>query len=91
MLVDFSLGESTRRVPVMSLVQDWYDVSGLQWANGPATRGTLTVDIIEKESSRIAWRAWTTKGLGPGVVHGETQTAYLREAVTEVLVSFPPR
>ena len=57
---------------------------------GVDTRGTLVVDIIEARSGRLAWHAWTTKGLGPGITLGARTTALVREAVAEVLVGFPP-
>jgi hypothetical protein len=53
-------------------------------------RGTLVVDIVEVETDRIAWHAWTTKGIGPGITYGAKTTALLREAVAEVLAGFPP-
>ena len=39
---------------------------------------------------RLAWHAWTTKGIGPGITYGEKTTALVREAVADVLAAFPP-
>jgi hypothetical protein len=54
------------------------------------TRGTLVVDIIDVRSDRLAWHAWTTKGIGPGITYGEKTTALIREAVGDLLAEFPP-
>jgi hypothetical protein len=54
------------------------------------TRGTLVIDIVDTQSGRLAWHAWTTKGVGPGITPGEKTTALVREAVADVLAEFPP-
>ena len=67
-----------------------YDFPSLGRGFEVDTRGILAVDIIDTRSDRIAWHAWTSKGLGPGVTYGEKTRALIREAVAEVLVDFPP-
>jgi hypothetical protein len=52
--------------------------------------GTLVVDIMTRKPTKLAWSAWTTKGLGPGITPGEKTAALVREAVTDVLAEFPP-
>jgi hypothetical protein len=91
--VDFSRRSQNRELGWLSPIYDRYDVSGLGWMPGERiqTRATLTVDIVDLRSDRLAWHAQTTKSLGPGITPGEKASALLREAVTEVLAGFPPR
>jgi hypothetical protein len=70
-------------------IYDQYDFP-VAW-NEVDTRATLTVDIVDLRTNRLAWHAQTTKGIGPGITPGETGAALVREAVNEVLAGFPPR
>lgn len=93
LVVDFTLGETTRAYLALPFIYDWYGFGPMGWAYDTLTdtRGILTVDIVDASTQRIAWHAQTTKGLGPGVTYGEKTTAVVREAVAEVLAGFPPR
>ncbi len=94
LLVGFYTGARTRRVHDFDMINSFYDgvrPPTFAPAAGVDTRGTLTVDILDKRSNRLAWHAWTTRGLGPGITTGERTTALVREAVTHVLSGFPPR
>jgi len=95
LLVDFSRGAVTRDLyHPFAYVYGWYDVVVFQgpYLGGEVdTRATLTVDILEARSQRLAWHAYTTKGVGPGITYGEETTRLVREAVHELLAPFPPR
>lgn len=92
LVVHFTRGAYTGAYQPFVVLYDWYGF-GVPVALGPDrvdTRGLLTVDLVDARSNRIAWHAWTTKGLGPGITPGEKTDALLREAVSEVLAPFPP-
>jgi len=91
LLVHFSRGESIWSPGPLLFVYDWYGfgrAGAIEYLN---RRGTLTVDLQDTRSRRIAWHASTTKGLGPGITPGEKTTAVLREAVADLFSRFPPR
>ena len=93
LLVDFSLGETIRAWRPLYFLYDWYDFGALhtRGVDEVVSRATLTVDMLDTRTDRVAWHAWTTRGLGPGVTYGESSTAMLREAIAEILGPFPPR
>ena len=90
LLVDFSAGENSRTFSTIPILYQEYDSLNMGDTFEVFTRGTLVVDIIDTRSGRLAWHAWSTKGLGPGITPGAKTTALLREAVADVLVAFPP-
>jgi hypothetical protein len=90
LVVTFSTGEKSRTFHTMPLLYERYAFTRMGSGFEVDTRGTLVVDIIDARSERLAWHAWTTKGIGPGITHGARTTALLREAVADVLVAFPP-
>ena len=69
-----------------------YDFGALGWTRGAVdTRSTLTVDIVDSRNGLLAWHAWTTKGIGPGITYGDATSALVRESINDVLAGFPPR
>ena len=90
LVVDFSTGESSRAFSVIPMLYRRYDFFDMGHGYQVDTRGTLVVDIVDTQSGRLAWHAWTTKGIGPGITPGEKSTALVREAVGDVLADFPP-
>ncbi|MDJ0788034.1 MAG: DUF4136 domain-containing protein [Myxococcota bacterium] len=54
------------------------------------TRATITLDIVESRSGRIAWQASSTQKLGVADPTGAEQTAKVQRAVSELLQPFPP-
>jgi hypothetical protein len=92
LVIDFSRRSANLSYRELSPLHDRYDFGPIGWGSpdAVATRGTLTVDIVESRSQRLAWHAWTTKPIGPGTATGEGSFALAREAVTEVLAGFPP-
>ncbi len=91
LLVSFSTGDKSRDLHAMPAPYQSYALNHLGPNPGVDTRGTLVIDIVETESERLAWHAWTTKGIGPGITHGAETTRLLREAVADLLAGFPPR
>lgn len=95
LVVDFSRGAVNRSFyGIFSLYERYgFGVSTSDWAYGDRvqTQGTLVIDIVDTRSSRIAWHARATEGLGPGVTAGERAEALLRESIAEALIGFPPR
>lgn len=90
LVVDFSTGERSRTFSMIPMLYRRYDFFDMGRGYQVDTRGTLVVDIIDTQSGRLAWHAWTTKGIGPGITPGEKTTALVREAVGDVLADFPP-
>jgi hypothetical protein len=90
LMVAFSTGGKSRTFHAIPLLYEGYAFTRMGAGFEVDTRGTLVVDIIDARSDRLAWHAWTTKGIGPGITHGARTTALLREAVADVLVAFPP-
>ena len=90
LLVDFASGQTTRNVAAIPILYSRYDFITMGHLREIDTRGTLLVDIIDTQSGRLAWHAWTTKGVGPGITPGQETTALVREAVADVLREFPP-
>jgi hypothetical protein len=90
LLVDFSTGQRSRTVSTIPILYSNYDFVSMGHGYQVDTRGTLVIDIIDTQSGRLAWHAWTTKGVGPGITPGEKTTALIREAVADVLAEFPP-
>lgn len=91
--VHFTRQESIWSQGPLVYFYDWYGF-GTVWPGAIEylnQRGTLTVDLVETRGQRLAWHAWTTKGLGPGVTPGERTTQVIREAVSDLLSRFPPR
>ncbi len=79
-----------RAVANMGIVYDQYALRDM----GPIEvlpQGTLTIDIMETRTGRLAWHAWTNKALSRVVPTEETRSELLREAVTDALSGFPPR
>lgn len=93
LVVAFTQRATNRTLRMPSGLYDRDDIAPVDWGQGDAvaTRGHLLVEIVDARSNRVAWRAWTTKPLGPGTRSEEAATALVREAVTEVLSGFPPR
>lgn len=92
MSVDFNRRTRNRSLYGFTSIYDRYDFGALGWTRGAVdTRSTLTVDIIDTRDGRLAWHAWTTKAIGPGITYGETTTSFVRESVDDVLAGFPPR
>ena len=94
LIVDFSVRRRNRSMYGVGSLYDRYDFGAIGWGGrgGVDTRATLTVDLIDTESDRIAWHAETTKGIGPAIAaSGDAETLLVREAVTDVLAGFPPR
>jgi hypothetical protein len=93
LVVDFSRRSANLSYRELSPLYERYDFGPIGWGyqGAVATRGTLTVDIVDAHTQRIAWKAWTTKPIGPGTATGEGSYQLAREAVTEVLAGFPPR
>jgi len=90
LLVAFSTGQRTRALTTIPILYQQYDFDRMGWGYEVDNRGTLVVDIIDTQSGRLAWHAWTSKGVGPGITPGEKTTALVREAVGDVLAKFPP-
>ncbi len=90
LLVDFSTGQRSRTVSTIPILYSNYDFISMGHGYQVDTRGTLVIDIIDTQSGRLAWHAWTTKGVGPGITPGQKTTALVREAVADVLAKFPP-
>jgi hypothetical protein len=90
LVVDFASGQRTRSLSAIPILYSRYDFISMGHIRQVDTRGTLVVDIIDTQSGRLAWHAWTTKGIGPGITPGEKSTALVREAVGDVLADFPP-
>jgi hypothetical protein len=94
LIVGFSRGTIVRTYSWIPAIYDRYGlgVDPASWGFGGQVdpRGTLVVDLVTP-SNRIAWHAWTTKGLGPGITPGPRTDALLRQSVTEVLAGFPPQ
>lgn len=90
LIVTFSAGQKSRTFSAIPLLYERYSFTRMGSGFDVNTRGTLVVDIVEVRSDRIAWHAWTTKGLGPGITYGAETTALLREAVADLLAGFPP-
>ncbi len=91
LLVGFYTGGTSNTISrIPTPFRDYYETASMGQLFEVDTRGTLVVDIVELENDRIAWHAWTTKGLGPGITYGAKTTALVREAVAEVLAGFPP-
>jgi hypothetical protein len=91
LLVTFSTGEKSRNLHAMPLQYQSYALNHLGPNPGVDTRESLVIDIVETRTERLAWHAWTTKGIGPGIIDGAETTALLREAVADLLAGFPPR
>ena len=92
MSVHFRRGATTRTwapLPFLYAGYDWGTLGPLQ--PEAVSRGWLAVDIVEAGTGRLAWHARTTRGLGPGVTPGAATTRQLREAISELLLRFPPR
>lgn len=90
LVVSFSTAQRSTTLPGLPGIYQNYNFSGLDLGGEVETRGQLVVDIVEARSGRLAWHAWTTKGIGPGITYGERTSALLREAVAELLAAFPP-
>ena len=90
LVVDFATGQRSRSFDPIPLLYQEYNFLGSGARFQVDTRGTLVIDIIDTASGRLAWHAWTTKGVGPGITPGEKTTALVREAVADVLAEFPP-
>lgn len=92
-IVDFSGRRFVSSYPELPFIYGWYelDPARVAYRRDPDARATLGVDLVETRSRRIAWHAWTTRGLGPGITPGEKTRALVREAVHDVLAGFPPR
>jgi hypothetical protein len=90
LVVTFSTGQRSRDFRAIPILYRHYDFPSMGTGFEVDTRGTLVVDIIDTHSDRIAWHAWTTKGIGPGVTPGAETTALIREAVADILAGFPP-
>jgi hypothetical protein len=91
LMVTFSTGEKSLSFHAFPLLYERYGVTRMGSGFGVDTRGTLVVDMVEVSSGRMAWHAWTTRGLGPGITYGAETTALLREAIADILAKFPPR
>ena len=93
-VVGFSSRDETRTwyTFFFPLLYDRYDFQpGMLGSRQFVTpREALVIDIVEPTTNRLAWHAWSTKGLGPGVTYGEALSSVIREAVGEVLAGFPP-
>lgn len=85
-----STGSSTWYAITYPVLFDTYVDSGLPYGPHVYESGSLVVDIVEARTDRLAWHAYTRKGMGPGITPGEKTSALLREAVTDVLADFPP-
>jgi len=90
LIVDFATGQRSRTFSTIPMLYQRYDFHNRGYGFELDTRGTLVIDIIDTGSGRLAWHAWTTKGIGPGITPGEKTTALVREAVGDVLADFPP-
>ncbi len=89
-MVAFSTGQNSHGYYAIPSLYQQYGFIGMGQGFEVDTRGTLVVDIIDTQSGRLAWHAWTTKGIGPGITYGKKITALVREAVADVLAAFPP-
>lgn len=49
-------------------------------------RGTLIIDIRERESGRLLWRGWTSTTVGSAPLHPQE----VKEMVQAILAEFPP-
>lgn len=49
-------------------------------------RGTLIIDIRERESGRLLWRGWTSTTVGSSPLHPQE----VKEMVQAILAEFPP-
>jgi hypothetical protein len=90
LLVAFSTGQKSHGYYTIPILYQQYGFIGMGQGFEVDTRGTLVVDIIDTQSGRLAWHAWTTKGIGPGITYGKKTTALVREATADVLAAFPP-
>jgi hypothetical protein len=90
LVVTFSVGQKSRDFRALPILYQGYDFPSVDGISRVDTRGTLVVDIIDARSDRIAWHAWTTKGIGPGITPGDKTSALIREAVADILAGFPP-
>jgi hypothetical protein len=90
LVVAFSTGQKSRDLRTFPILYQGYDLPRVDRGSRVDTRGTLMVDIIDARSNRIAWHAWTTKGIGPGITPGDKTSALIREAVADILAGFPP-
>jgi hypothetical protein len=90
--VGFHRRTRNRSLYGFTTIYDRYDFGAFGWTRGAVdTRATLTVDIIDNRNGLLAWHAWTTKAIGPGITYGDATTSFVRESVTDVLAGFPPR
>ena len=80
-----------RRSRIRPYLSGGFGVTRTVTGEAVAPRDTLTVDILDTRTDRVAWHAWTTRGMGPGITPGEKTTALLRDAIAQILRPFPPR
>jgi hypothetical protein len=90
LVVTFSTAQRSSALPAIPGLYQSYNFTSLDLGREVDTRGQLVVDIVDVRSGRLAWHAWTTKGIGPGITYGERTSALLREAIAELLAAFPP-
>lgn len=93
LLVEFSTSASTKVVPPLPFLQDWYSVGGEKVPLGGQVdaKARFTVDIIEGGTYRLAWHATVERRFRPEVSIGPDSTAMLREAVIDLIAPYPPR
>ncbi len=89
LIVDFETSSRARVYAALPFIYGAYEIQPPVAHFGSASneRYALTIDIIERETNRLAWHAEVTGPLGPE----DDPSQLLRAAVTEALSSFPPR
>ena len=65
LMVSFSTGQKTRTLYALPELYERYAFTRYGSGFDVDTRGTLVLDIIDIRNDRLAWHAWTTKGIGP--------------------------